>query len=499
MKYEMKAILFVSIVLIRVTAVFCQAGNLDSTFDADGKVTQSFFYGTTITPVYAGIQTDGKIIVSGTVYYWYFNFDWFIARYNENGTIDPTFGTQGFVREGYYANASILQPDGKILMSAVSLYGDSYLVRYNSDGTVDQDFFSLPSYTEYGWSALAVRADGKIIVGGSVSEEPTVARYNANGIADSSFGVNGRVITSLDQSIDFTSVSLQTDGKIIAAGCNHFYFASENADFVLVRYLENGIIDSSFGVDGIVTISDSSLVSTSAAVAIQDDGKIILGGSSFLDTSFHSSLTRFNIDGSIDSTFGIKGIADSIVNLTSVSIAFQPDGKIVAGGSTYNLTSPDFALLRYNTNGTTDSTFGTGGLITTNFDGSWDIMTALTMQADGKIVAAGSSGDTYVLARYLSGLNVGIVNFSSAQVSPLIYPNPIEQTEVLEYTLTSDEFISVSLYDVNGKLIKQFFDSEKRTTGSHKETLSMPELMAGNYFLTISNGSQHQTVKMVKQ
>jgi hypothetical protein len=94
---------------------------------------------------------------------------------------------------------------------------------------------------------------------------------------------------------------------------------------------------------------------------------------------------------------------------------------------------------------------------------------------------------------------VGIVNFSSAQAFPLIYPNPIQKTEVLEYTLTSDELISIALYDVNGKMIKQFFDHEKRTTGCHKESLSMPVVMAGNYFLTISNGSQRLTVKMVKQ
>ncbi len=104
----------------------------------------------------------------------------------------------------------------------------------------------------------------------------------------------------------------------------------------------------------------------------------------------------------------------------------------------------------------------------------------------------------YALARYFSGLDVGILNFSSSQNSPLIYPNPLHQTETLEYTLTKNESLTIALYDVNGKPIRNFISNEERSAGEHKEILNFGELTAGSYFLTLSNGKHQMSVKMVK-
>jgi uncharacterized delta-60 repeat protein len=386
----MRTILIVSVLLFRITAAVGQGGNLDTSFSEDGQFTHYFTWSTGTHPVYVGMQPDGKIIVSGTINFPGYVSSGLIGRFNVNGTPDNTFGSGGFLQDGWYIHESILQPDGKILVS-VNNGIPNYLTRYNVDGGIDQDFFSDLSDPEFIGSSLAVQTDGKIVVGGSIFiiNQPVIKRYQSNGIPDSSFGINGTVITSLDPSIDFTSVSLQTDGKIIAAGFHHF-LPNQSENFVLIRYLEDGEIDSNFGIDGMTLESDSGQISNSLSVALQTDGKILFGSSTYPDFPF--SLTRFNVDGSIDSTFGLNGTADSIINMMSVSIALQPDGKIVAGGSTSNLQSADFVLLRYNMDGTPDTTFGTSGLIITDFDGNLDRMEALVIQADGKIVITGSSG-----------------------------------------------------------------------------------------------------------
>src|SRR5205085_12645576 len=104
-----------------------------------------------------------------------------------------------------------------------------------------------------------------------------------------------------------------------------------------------------------------------------------------------------------------------------------------------------------------------------------------------------------LLARYLPGFNIGILNFTTTQSSPLIYPNPLQPTEQLEYTLTQNETLTLALYDVSGRVVQTFFTNQQRNAGAHKETLSISTLAAGNYFLTLSNGAQKMSVKVLKQ
>jgi len=192
------------------------------------------------------------------------------------------------------------------------------------------------------------------------------------------------------------------------------------------------------------------------------------------------------------------------VNDPDVTIAIQTDGKIVAAELSFNEMDYDFALVRYKTDGTLDSTFGSDGKVTSAISSGDDEVYSVKIQPDGRIIAAGSAGNypyyAFALARYLSVLNVGIINLSSSQSSPLIYPNPIHQNETLEYTLTKNESITIALLDANGKLVQSFITNGSRTAGDHKEQLNLNEnLSAGNYLLSLNNGIHNISVKLVKQ
>jgi uncharacterized delta-60 repeat protein len=246
-----------------------------------------------------------------------------------------------------------------------------------------------------------------------------VARYNPDGSLDTTFGTNGKVTTDFNNRPDnLNALALQPDGKIVAAGISlnfaNFY------NFGLARYNPDGSLDASFGSGGKVTTDFFGFDGEddeAFAVAVQTDGKIIAAGTANLRGDF--GLARYNADGSLDASFGTGGKVTTDFNGKAdvgSSMTLQPDGKIIVAGIA-NVTAPppnaqntsgDFALARYNTNGTLDSSFGNGGKVTTDFSGSLDAANAVALQPDGKIVAAGAAdnsiskgiGFDFALARY---------------------------------------------------------------------------------------------------
>ncbi|HYV92931.1 MAG TPA: T9SS type A sorting domain-containing protein [Chitinophagales bacterium] len=477
-----------SIIIISVLSAtaFAQAGQLDNTFSGDGKVKTPFPFGGSYGSVSTmTIQPDGKILIGGTTPNASSYHKSFISRYNTDGTVDISIGLGG--NEDCEVFSLAVQQDGKIVV--VQRFAEGYnLARYTSSGLLDP--FALNyQYYSFGETTAALQADGKIVVGGFMygDEGFMLLRYDSTGLFDTSFSSNGIVSTLIGSESGIYAVAIQSDNKIVAGGYTQ---TGNNTDWALVRYNSNGTLDSSFGIQGIVTTAMSNTAIN--AIAIQPDGKILVSAPGTF------TLVRYNSDGSLDTTFGTNGIATDSTFESTGSFALQVDGKIVATGATLNLPD-DFALIVLNEDGSIDSSFGTNGVTTTDFDNEIDKAICVAIEPDGKIVIAGGSDSRIELARYLSELNVGILNFSLSQSSPLIYPNPIHQTETLEYTLTKNESLTMTLYDVNGKLIKNFISSEQRAVGAHKETLNIGELTSGNYFLTISNGTQKMTVKMVNQ
>ena len=274
-------------------------------------------------------------------------------------------------------------------------------------------------------NAVAVQADGKLVVVGQTykhndytGEDFAVARYNTDGTLDSTFGTRGKVRTDFPGLAAVpSSVVIQSDGKIVVAG-GAFPLFTFLGDFKVVRYNPNGSLDTSFGDGGIVTTTFPE-GSYAFALALQSDGKIIAAGTVFVDfnpgdmsdTDF--ALARYNPDGSLDTTFGNGGTVttDFFGNEDDVfSVLIQPDGKIIAVGSANSpVNYYDFAAARYLANGTLDSTFGTGGKVSTDFgDHNFDQARSAALQSDGRIVAAGFAisqnglSQNFAVARYTS-------------------------------------------------------------------------------------------------
>jgi uncharacterized delta-60 repeat protein len=334
------------------------------------------------------------------------------------GDLDPAFDTDGKVTtemgtSDAKANAVAVQPDGKIVAAGFAEVGgtnqfanDFALARYNTDGSLDATFDTDGKVTTaFGTSidqveALALQPDGKIIAGGwavftDASSDFALARYNTDGSLDTSFDTDGKVTTAIGASSDqIYSVALQPDGKIVVAG----FSRTANDDFALARYNTNGSLDTTFDGDGKLTIDFDSGIDSGEAVAIQPDGKIVMAGYGSVGGSyFDYVLIRFNSDGSLDTSFDSDGKASIAIgesNDEAFAIALQPDGKIVAAGrSFFNGLGYHYTLARFNPNGSLDSTFDTDGRVMTNFDvGGFDTAFALALQTDGKILAVGSVG-----------------------------------------------------------------------------------------------------------
>ena len=360
------------------------------------------------------IQKDGKIVVAG-----YSNTDFAIVRYNVDGTLDPGFGKKGIVKTSLHCgdehtSAVAIQPDGKIVVAGSTNNGtanDFAVIRYNENGVLDPSFgnggiviTSIHDGNDNA-SALAIQPDGKIVVAGSSNNgsnyDFALIRYNPNGSLDFAFGMKGIVLIDFRHGDDQVSaVAIQADGKIVVAGYS-------NTDLALARFKPNGSMDAAFGKGGKVVTSIGSGEDEASAISLQPDGKIVVAGSSNNGLNFDFAVVRYNANGSLDPTFGKEGIAITFIRNgddQATSVAMQTDGKIIAGGSSNNGSNFDIALVRYLPNGKLDPDFGTNGIVITDISNGDDHANAIGIQTDGKIVAAGNtnngSSNDFAIIRY---------------------------------------------------------------------------------------------------
>jgi len=336
------------------------------------------------------------------------------------GDLDTTFGTGGIVVTPMGDSPGpirglVLQPGDKIVAVGTSRpAGDSAftLVRYDVAGTVDPTFGSsgvttTPIGERNTAFAATSQVDGKIIVVGhsfqNGSNVLALARYAPDGALDGSFGNgSGTVSTPIGTGATAYGVAVQADGKIVVAGDS---LDGGDIFFTVVRYSAGGTLDSTFGSGGIATPAAGNAF----AVAIQPDGKIVAAGR-FLPGPSQFGLVRLNSNGTPDATFGTSGLVsedlgpggDDEIN----AVALQSDGKIVvAGYTTVGSIDHDFAVARYDATGALDPTFGPGGIVTTSVSpptaSSIDQAFGVAVQPDGKVLAAGRARNDFGVARYL--------------------------------------------------------------------------------------------------
>jgi uncharacterized delta-60 repeat protein len=398
-------------------------GQLDPTFGTEGKVTTDL--GSNNEEVRAlVVQPDGKIVAAGHTWPG-LGPQFALVRYNADGTLDPGFGDGGQVvtnmigTEHDYAQATalLLQPDGKLVAVGWAVnpeLGHSVfaLARYNPDGTLDPTFGEggkvlaavdrTPSISRADEAhAAALAPDGKIVVGGVTGLYPTdsgLMRFNTDGSVDTTFGTEGRVITDMGTADTIQSVAVLPDGKILAAGYGGKAGGNQFLDFTLARYNTDGSLDSTFGNGGKVLTDVSTNRDEAAALVVRPDGKIVVGGPVYVGVTFCTTdacryfgfaLAQYNPDGSLDKSFGHGGIVMQDFARSSADYALQllPDGKLAAVG----YASDDFALALFNPNGTLIDTIGKKGRVTAAFGPYHEVAYAVALQPDGKIVAAGTA------------------------------------------------------------------------------------------------------------
>ncbi|MFA7382658.1 MAG: putative Ig domain-containing protein [Desulfurivibrionaceae bacterium] len=360
-------------------------GSLDTSFSGDGKLTTAI--GSSDDYAYSvATQADGKILVAGKTYIGATGFvlasvggnsaNWSsaLARYNADGSLDTTFSSDGKLTTTFGSNNTVgrslaVQADGKILLAGYSgsAHMDFALLRYNADGSFDTSFGTGGGVTtdidsssnDYG-TAVAVQADGRIVVAGSSNGNFALARYNSNGSLDTNFSGDGRLTTAIAASnVKDQYLALQTDGKILVAGSSN-----NGGDFTVVRYNPDGSLDIGFGGDGMVTTAIGSNYDYASRIALQTDGKIVVAGSSWNGSDDDVALVRYNSDGSLDTSFSDDGLVTTDVNGVSndgYGVAVQADGKIVVVGQSYKTGGPhwdsDFVVIRYNSDGSLDTAF----------------------------------------------------------------------------------------------------------------------------------------------
>ena len=337
-------------------------GDLDTTFSGDGILTTAIGAGNDAASSVV-LQSDGKIVVAGYSYNGS-NYDIAVVRYNTDGSLDTSFGTGGKVTTAIglgndYAESVVVQSDGKIVVAGYSHNGSNYdiaVVRYTDTGSLDTTFSgdgilttTIGSRDDYAESVV-VQSDGKIVVAGFYNNGSgnllTVVRYTDTGSLDTSFSGDGKQVTS-DATRGY-SVVLQGD-KIVVAG---YSYNGSNNDIAVVRYNTDGSLDTSFSGDGTVTtaIAISGGHDEANSVVVQGDGKIVVAGYSYNGSNYDLAVVKYNTDGSLDTSFSGDGQVTTAIGLgedLARSVMLQGDGNIVVAGYSYNGSNNDFAVVRY--------------------------------------------------------------------------------------------------------------------------------------------------------
>ncbi len=423
-------LLILGTVLTFAGVAVAAAGDLDPTFDDDGKRVIDF--GSSIEQAEAlVVQSDGKLLVAGSD-------DRSVIRLNPNGSTDIDFGTNGKVSTSQLVVRDVaLQADGKIVVAGMAWGGntqagdtgyDFALARYEANGSPDTTFGAsgitttpIGSGTAKDEAAsVAIAPDGDVVLAGSTQGTPSlaaVARYDSAGDLDDTFDADGKATTDFGSSGDASAYDLvvQADGKMVVAG------GTSNGDFALARFNLDGSFDPAFGTDGKV-LTDFGGIEWANALGLHGGSLVAAGtsiGNSGSDPDF--AVARYASDGSLDTSFDTDGkVTTGVGDVTGFNsadhandVAVQSDGKVVLAGTAETGTNTsrlnDFAVARYASDGALDTSFGEDGTLMTDFGSDGDIADAVAIQSDGKIVAAGRTGPRssgprdFALARYDGG------------------------------------------------------------------------------------------------
>jgi uncharacterized delta-60 repeat protein len=480
-------------------------GVLDATFGTGGIATLLVASGvasSVATYPQAGTANDGKIVVGGWNYLPNAKTEFSLVRYNLDGSLDKSFGGTGEVGGPMgRVRAVAIEPDGKILAAGMS--GNDFAVaRYNTNGSLDITFgnrgvattgFSKNSFDEI--FAVGLQADGKIVVAGgttpanSTTRELAVVRYNANGTLDTSFGTGGKALdlaTSPAEGGGTQGMYLAIDpgtGSIIVQA------ADPAGNAMIVDYTASGKLDTRFNGTGHETLSNTY---SSSAVAIQpSDHRIVLACASGIN---NQTLVRLNSDGTADTTFGTGGTVTLPLHLMDgdqQSVKIQADGRIVVAataGTAATGSNSGFIVTRFDSiNGSLDTSFGVNGIAIASSAALPDgiVSADMALEPDGRIVVAGNpytGFDQFVVARFLAtGPQIGSLTAgANADGSTTLYAGNISDRN----PGASITQVLFTVEDSSGNIMSQGYGAPSTTTpGSWIFTFSTTGWPSGEYTL----------------
>lgn len=395
-------------------------GDLDLTFGTGGSVTTPVAAGLFGFAVVAAIQPDGKIVVaidSETT-----NADLAVLRYDSSGTLDPTWGTGGIatLATSPFDEAAVgiaVQPDGKVLVAGASSV-DIKIARLDTSGALDVTWGSggiastnLDGGGLDGFGDFEVLSDGRVLVGGSFLGQLAMSRFESDGTLDITFGGTGLVTTDVGAWATLSRLALQSDGSIIGTG-------HADGTVYTTRHYATGVPDLTFGTSGVVsTTAGTGADDLSRDVLVEPDGSIVVlaqDGITDLGAPTLWMIFRYLTDGTPDPAWGTSGIVTTMVNASTSSsnaraLVRQSDGKFIATGDAMvdPSTSLDVevATVRYEMDGSLDTTWGGTGIVLDDFGSTLEAGTSIQIQPDGKVVVAGSHAATasVLVARYDAG------------------------------------------------------------------------------------------------
>lgn len=498
----MKRILLIGI----ATILSFHAGSqeFDPTFDADGWREDTINSGMSQAYHDVVIQGDNKVVVSGLYAVTNFVQNVSVVRYNADGTLDNTFGSNGKV---YLALDAAGINDSRIAQSTTGetfiignrSYGGGlfYIVKLSQNGTPDNSFgvngiikdsiFSgTTAGSEYA-KDITIQADGKILLAGSYWQTSPnteyaawVMRYNADGTRDNAFGTNGMVkIVGGDNS--FSKLLIQPDGKILAGGCSGL-IAQQQQDWLIARFKTDGTPDSTFGPGTGVQTIGMQYRENVTDMDLQSDGSIIIGGACG-NGNVTFRIIKLTANGLNDANFGTDVTSSTNWGYTPVELqtftdhrfaglSVLPDDKIVIGGTVSNFK---FAAIRFDANGDPDNTFGTNSVVDSMFIGADGISMSGAVYNGGTgrfyVVGAVLDGDAGITSSTVVAVKAGVPN-SVKEVAVTkklnIYPNPVSNVLHLEGTVGD-----IHVLDISGRTI----------LSSNGSNIDVSQLSSGMYFI----------------
>jgi uncharacterized delta-60 repeat protein len=507
-------------VLLASGIIAQEPGTLDLSFANNGISLQS--YGLSTMGRAMKVLDDDKILVAGIAEH-QTGSNGFVAKYLPDGELDIDFGASGFVilsTPGLYTSfyaLKVLADDKIVVAGKAYLNGKDHmaLMKLHSSGEIDDDFGLNGSVlVEFdagaGEQCFAIEEDseGRLLLAGGTwtesSPRPILARLTAAGAIDTSFGDDGFIVPDFTSEMQFpmakyTCLALQDDGKIIAGG---YYGAPLALSFLVSRFDENGISDVNFANLGHFELGSAIGEYEVHALHVLDEGQILVAGKVNITSVPAFGLMRLDESGAPDMSFGQFGFASPLISLNGsfvFDMAVHPDGNILLAGS----SNQGFAVARFLPTGFIDFDFSEFGVAITEVSGGFGQAHAVGVQSTGKILVAGfqHSNQNFMnqaaVLRYHAEIET--TGFDEQLLAEFkVFPNPFSESFTIQADLASPQNLHFSLFDLNGKLLKQPA-SQFVNSGKQQVTFTaLNDLPAGVYVLQVAGDEQQSAIRILK-